>query len=200
MKTLKLQDLFKNNEFLFTYDLQSAYHIVPIFSGAGSDHRQFLGFSWRGKRYVYNVLVFGLSTAGFIFSKLMKCPVRYFRSQGHKLVMFLDDGIGGHADREKAVSLSNHVHRTLINLGFLISESKCVWEPKQSAIWLGHFWDTVLSMIHIPDERISRLEKAIGSLMFQVRVDKLQIVTARFLASVVGQIVSMQHVFEGLVC
>ena len=37
------RELFKNNEFLFTYDLQSAYHIVPIFSGAGSDHRQFLG-------------------------------------------------------------------------------------------------------------------------------------------------------------
>ena len=194
------RELFKNNEFLFTYDLQSAYHIVQIFSDAGSDHRQFLGFSWRGKCYVYNVLVFGLSTAGFIFSKLMRCPVRYFRSQGHKLVMFLDDGIGGHTDREKAVGLSNHVHSTLINLGFLISEAKCEWEPKQTAIWLGHFWDTVLSMIHITDERISRLEKAIGSLMFQVRADKLQIVPARFLASVVGQIVSMQHVFEGLVC
>ena len=67
---------------------------------------------------MYNVLVFGLSTAGFIFSKLMRCPVHYFRSQGHKLVMFLDDGIGGQADRKKAVSLSNHVHSTLINLGF----------------------------------------------------------------------------------
>ena len=149
---------------------------------------------------MYNVLVFGLSTAGFIFSKLMRCPVRYFRSQGHKLVMFLDDGIGGHADREKAVSLSNHVHSTLIELGFLISEAKCVWEPKQSAIWLGHFLDTVSSKIHITDERISRLEKVIDSLMFQMRADKAHIVPARFLASVVGQIVSMQQVFEGLVC
>ena len=30
------RELFKTNEFHFTYDLQSAYHKVPIFSGAGS--------------------------------------------------------------------------------------------------------------------------------------------------------------------
>ena len=109
--------------------------------------------------------------------------------------MFLDDGIGGHADRGKAVSLSSHVHSTLVKLGFLISEAKCNLEPKQTAIWLGHFWDTVSSKIHITDDRISRLEDAIDSLMFHMRADRTQIVWARVLASVVGQIVSKQQVF-----
>ena len=194
------RQLFGNNEFLFTYDLQSAYHIIAIFSGPGADHRQFLGFSWGGKFYVFNVLVFGLNTAGFIFSKLMRCPVRYFRSQGHKLVMFLDDGIGGHVDRETARRLSSQVHETLIKLGFLISEAKCKWEPAQSAVWLGHHWDTISNTIRITDERISRLENAIDSLMFQLKSDGTQILPVRFLASVVGQIVSLQQVLGGLVC
>lgn len=100
------KELFRNHEFLFTYDLKSAYHIIEIFS----QHRQYLGFSWDGHFYVFNVLAFGLATAGFIFSKVMRCPIRYFRSQGHKVVMFLDDGLGGHVEKEAALSLSRHVH------------------------------------------------------------------------------------------
>ena len=34
------RDLFKDHEFLFTYDLQSAYHIISIFD----IHRTYLGF------------------------------------------------------------------------------------------------------------------------------------------------------------
>ena len=33
--------IFKQNSFLFTYDLQGAYHRIDIFS----EHRQYLGFS-----------------------------------------------------------------------------------------------------------------------------------------------------------
>ena len=68
----------------------------------------------------------------------MRCLIRYFRSQGHKVVMFLDDGLGGHTYKDKALHLSSHVHNTLIKFFFffLISE-KCDWDPKQHATWLG---------------------------------------------------------------
>ena len=105
---------------------------------------------------------------------------------------------GGHAEREKAVLLSEHVYKTLINLGFLTSEDKC--EPKQSAIWLGHFCEMVGNKIHMAEKRIVRLENAIDSLLFQMQTEKVWIVPVRFLASVVGQTVSLQQVFEGLVC
>ena len=72
------RQLFKNHAFLFTYDLQYAYHIITIVSDPSSDHRQFLGFSWRGHYYVFNVLVCGLNTAGFIFSKLMSSSIFSF--------------------------------------------------------------------------------------------------------------------------
>lgn len=194
------RELFRNHEYLFTYDLKSAYHIIEIFP----EHRQYLGFSWKDSHgvhyYVFNVLAFGLATAGFIFSKLMRCPIRYFRSQGHKVVMFLDDGLGSHTYRDKALSLSSHVHNTLIKLGFLISEEKCDWDPKQHATWLGYFWDMVLNRIFATEKRIARIENAIDSLFFQLKADRVQIIPVRFLASVVGQIISLQNVLGGLVC
>jgi hypothetical protein len=70
------------------FDLKSAYHIIEIFQ----NHSEYLDFSWEneGERhfYIYNVLPFGISTAGFIFTKLMRIPVRHVRSRGQKLVMF----------------------------------------------------------------------------------------------------------------
>ena len=124
-------------------------YIIEFFS----EHRRYLGFSWADHYYVFNVLAFGLATAGLIFSKVMKCPIRYFRSQGHNVVMFLDDGLGSHVQKETATSLSKHVHSTLIKLGFLISEDKCNWDPRQHAIWLGYFWDMILNKIHVTEER-----------------------------------------------
>ena len=74
------RQLFKNNEFLLRYDLQSAYHIVlPYFQIQAPIIDSSCGFPGEGNEcYVFNVLVFGLHTAGFIFFQVE----RYFRSQG----------------------------------------------------------------------------------------------------------------------
>ena len=91
-------DLFQSGYFFFTFDLKSGYHHVEIFP----DHRQFLGFSWRFdsvvKYLVFSVLPFGLSSAPYIFTKLVRALVCYWRGLGRRVVMFLDDGIGGAPD------------------------------------------------------------------------------------------------------
>jgi hypothetical protein len=50
--------------------LKSGYHHIDIHP----DHQQFLGFSWNfdgvQKYYVFNVLPFGISSAGHIFTKV----------------------------------------------------------------------------------------------------------------------------------
>ena len=80
------KELFRKGDFIFTFDLKSAYHHIDIFE----DHRQYLGFSWeiQGQLhyYVFNVLPFGISTAGFIFSKLIREPVKFLRSKGIRLI------------------------------------------------------------------------------------------------------------------
>ena len=74
--------------------------------------------------YVFCDLAFGIVTAGFIFSKLLRVVVKYLRGQGHKVVMYLDDGIGGHSKYDAALQLSTHVRSTLMEFGFLIGPRK----------------------------------------------------------------------------
>ena len=54
-------------------DLKSGYHHVDIHA----DYWQYLGFSWKGENgvivyYMFRVLLFGLATAPFVFTKLLK--------------------------------------------------------------------------------------------------------------------------------
>jgi hypothetical protein len=61
--------MFDVGDFIFSYDLISAYHHIEIFE----EHQQYLGFVWffEGKiRYfVFAVLPFGISIAGYIFQR-----------------------------------------------------------------------------------------------------------------------------------
>ena len=91
--------MFEKGDLLFTYDLRSAYHHLEIFK----DHKTYLGFSWykrenKIKYYVFNCLPFGISTAGYIFTKVVRCVIKYLRNQGFKVIMYLDDGMGGASD------------------------------------------------------------------------------------------------------
>ena len=43
--------------------------------------------------FVFAVLPFGLSTACYLFTKLLRPLIRYWRGQGLKAILYLDDGI-----------------------------------------------------------------------------------------------------------
>ncbi len=55
-------------KFMYPFDLSAGYHHINIFS----KHQTFLGFSWQKKYYKYTVLPLGISTAGFIFTKVLR--------------------------------------------------------------------------------------------------------------------------------
>ena len=79
---------------MFSFDLKSRYHHIEIVS----EHQTFLGFSWKfhkaeGYQYfVFSVLPFGLFTAPYIFPKYVHPLEKYWRLQGVKIAICLDDG------------------------------------------------------------------------------------------------------------
>ena len=115
------ESLFDRHSFLLTYDLKGEYHHIDIFP----DHRTYLGFSFSEDGqigyYVFNSLPFGIKTAGHIFTKVLKVVVTCLRAQGHKIIMFLDDGIGGHTDYNEAVRSSEHTKQTILSFVFLLA-------------------------------------------------------------------------------
>ena len=101
-----LHSLSKVFEQFFTWDLESGYHYVDIFSG----HQKFLGFSWpfsgKARFFTFRVLTFGLNSACFCFMKLLRPLVKRRRSMGHCCFVYLDDGISGLPERVSAFANS----------------------------------------------------------------------------------------------
>ena len=117
------QDLLGEGYYLYTFDIKSAYHHVEFFQS----HRMYLGFQWfyQGKAtyFVFNVLPFGLSTAPYIFTKLLKLLIGHWRGSGKRICMFLDDGLGGNSSKESATVDAKAVKEDLGQLGFVLSEN-----------------------------------------------------------------------------
>ena len=173
--------LFERGDYLFSFDLKSGYHHVDI----AEIHQKYLGFAWQGSYYVFTVLPFGLSTACYMFTKLLRPLVRYWRRQGIRIVVYLDDGLGAAAGEAKAADVSKIVEMTLEQAGFISNREKSVWQPTQRLQWLGFVIDMSLGQIEVPQEKIARL------LLVLEKVRHSAHVSARQLASVVGKIISM---------
>ena len=165
-------------------------------------HRTFLGFSWQingiTKYFVYNVLPFGISTAGFIFTKLLKVPLKKWRSEGHKVVLFLDDGLGGNGSYNEALISSQFIRQDLIDFGFIIADEKCQWVPSQVIVWMGYVWNSVSGTIQVTNERICRTESLLNELITEV-TDGNVILPVRKIARIIGQLISMQSAVGHLV-
>ena len=77
--------LFEKGDYMFSFDLKSGYHHVDI----AKEHWKYLGFSWESRFYVFTVLPFGLSSACYIFTKLVRPLVRYWRERGLRVIVYL---------------------------------------------------------------------------------------------------------------
>ena len=173
---------------MFKFDLKSGYHHVEIFP----DHRRFLAFSWdfgNGvlKHFQFAVLPFGLSSAPYLFTKLLRPVITSWRCKGIPMENFLDDGLGGGASKMKSKINSLTVHADLLKFGFAVNEEKSISEPVQIITWLGTVLDTNQGFISVTEQRISKLKANIDSVL---KGDSMT-VNARSLATVVGQIISL---------
>ena len=118
--------LLANKGYLFKFDLKNGYRHIDI----SSSHQTYPGFSWNINRstkyFVFSVLHFGLSSAPFVFTKVVRPLVKRWRSHAVKIACFLDDGLGIAYTYQDALSCSNFVKITLINSGFVPNVTKSV--------------------------------------------------------------------------
>ncbi len=177
--------LFEKGDYLFSFDLKSGYHHVDI----RPIHYTYLGFEWGQKFYAFTVLPFGLATACYMFTKLMRPLVRYWRARGLRVVVYLDDSLGAAVGEQSAKDASELVSSTLAGAGFVAHPVKSRWRPTQRLIWLGFVIDTALGQIEVPQEKLT----ALRSMLDEAR--RSECIRARRLASIVGRIISMSLAF-----
>ena len=178
---------------VFSFDLKSAYHHIDICE----EHRKFLSFKWTSsdgvtKCYEFKVLPFGMCSAPYVSTKVLRQLVKYWRGRGHLTLMYLDDGLGGDTSFESTKSLSDAVRQDIVSSGFTPNDDKSVWQPTQKLVFLGALLDFEEGLILIAERRILKLKSTLVSCL-----QKDQIV-ARDLASITGQVISMTCAVENV--
>ena len=80
---------------------------------------------------------FGLAPASQLASKMMARVIRYLRSCGLRLAIYIDDLILLPRSYKESIKQTQLLVDTLHNLGFSIHPDKCFVTPSQSAEFLG---------------------------------------------------------------
>jgi hypothetical protein len=176
---------FGKGTFFTKFDLKSGYHHLDIFP----EHQRFLGFSWPSSSgetcfYMFTVLPFGLSSAPYIFTKLIRPLTQHWRAQAIHITIFLDDGVDIEDSLQTAQEHAATVRHDLAASGFVPNDQKSVWKPTPIICWLGLQWNGVLGTIAISPTRIATLLTDLNAILNTARV------SARTLARVVGRIIS----------
>ena len=176
--------LVKKGDYMFSFDLKSGYHHVDIREG----FQKYLGFSWatggKQKYYVFTVLPFGLSSACYMFTKLLRPIVRYWRANGLRIVVYLDDGIGLEQQHEAAAA-SKFVQDTLHRCGLVANVTKSQWEPTSRLQWLGFDLNIAEGTIRVPEQKVSQLK------VLLIELKQQKFAKARMIAKVTGKLISM---------
>ena len=196
-QSVKYEDLrtalvfLKRQGFMFQFDLKSGYHHISILP----DHQKYLGFSWEfeGKLsfFKFTVLPFGLSSAPYVFTKVVRPLVKKWRSEGKDIVVFLDDGLGYADSFQKANQHSAEVKSDLINAGFVPNVQKSIWNPVSETEWLGFVINLKDGLLILPERRISSIKESIRHILNSAtQSGRLAMIDVRALASATGKIIS----------
>ena len=197
MEDLKnVKEVLCKNDFMFTFDLKSGYHHLDIYP----EHQTYLGFAWKTgdvlTYYVFTVLPFGLSTAPYIFTKLLIPIKKKWRSEGISNFIFIDDGWVKSESLDSALAVSKRVKDDLSSAGFLPNDEKSVWFPSQSVEWLG---TVINSTSGVFSPSLRRIEKILNSIRCLNASSSNRSFHVKAVASLVGQIISLLFCFGNIV-
>ena len=178
-----LADIADKGDYAVSYDLTSGYYHV----GLHPSSRTFVGFQWKGKYFVYNCLPFGLATAPWVFSKVMRELVMYWRGAGVKVLPYLDDFLFMKQGQQACSRMARRIEQDFFSAGLQVNVSKSCRSPCHKLRHLGFDVDLLEGKFRVPADRWEALQASVSAIL-AVRGGRVQ---ARRLASLVGTVISM---------
>ena len=144
-------------DWLVKLDLKDAYLSVPIHVS----HQKFLRFRWESKEWQFQALPFGLSSAPYIFTKVMKPVVATMRQLGIRLILYLDDMLIMDQDKNRVERQLATAVELLISLGFITNLKKSVTVPTQEIQFLVFSLDSQAMKIALPQSKLHSLTRTV---------------------------------------
>lgn len=138
--------LISKYDYMTNIDLKEAYFFIPIHLSS----RKFLRFKFKNQTYEFQCLPFGLSSAPYVFTKLMRPVTAYLRNRGHLMVIYLDDILSIDSTYKSCSKKANEIITLLENLGFMINYAKSDIKPSQRKVFLGFEIDSQEMALKLP--------------------------------------------------
>lgn len=189
------EQVIQPGSWFFNWDFTSGYHHVAI----NPVQYKYLGFSfnWPGKGqrfFEFTQLPFGLNSACYVFTKLTRPLIKYWRSQALNVFIYIDDGLSVCRGRAQALHASAQVRLDIERAGFVVNEEKSNWVPSRRVQWLGFTVDSEVSKYYVSEDKLEVFKADCGKLLGAEGS-----VTARGLAKFVGKAASMERALGPIV-
>ncbi|XP_011883838.1 PREDICTED: uncharacterized protein LOC105570987 [Vollenhovia emeryi] len=137
------------------------------------------------KLYEFVALPFGLSTAPYIFTKILKPVAAFLRGKGFLSIIYLDDFLLLGDSVGECVSNVRVTLRLLKSLGFIVNHDKSDLAPSQFKKFLGFIFNSREMSIELPeDKRLANLQRI-------KKFSKMKSCKIRQFASLIGSLISI---------
>ena len=128
--TRTIRESILPGEWAVSIDLRDAYLHVPIHPSS----RKALRFLFEGRAYQFRVLPFGLSTAPFVFTKLMVTVAAAIRKAGSPVIQYFDDWLLHQLRRSVLMNNLTLAWEIIQNVGLIPNRDKSDLVPSQTCL------------------------------------------------------------------
>ena len=132
-----------------------------------------------GRYYVANVLILGICDAVYAFTRLVRLIVRYLRSRGVNVLVYIDNFFISHNSKQLAIKSRNFLIFTLTRCSWLLSVPK--HEPvAQLKVFLGLTINSLTMQFEVPNSKLTQFFELLQ------QVKSLAFLPVRLLARFLG--------------
>ena len=176
-----VQQLIRRNDLITKIDLSDFYMHFLI----GKADRRYMRFMWEGRKFECTGMPFGLAPAPRLATKMMAPVIRYLRSCGLRVAIYIDDLILLSRSYKESIAHTQLLVDTLHNLGFGIHPDKAQVIPSRSAEFLGTQVNTRKMQFRVPRDKIRSTRRGIRAVFLANDLGNL---TVRKFCSLLGKL------------
>jgi hypothetical protein len=185
-----VQKLMMQNDWLVSLDLKSAFNHLLVSDAM----RPFLCFEYDHVCYAYRAMPFGAKHSPRLFTEALGYAITYIRTHWSiRLVVYMDDILIMHQDRQVLELATWQIAAYLQYLGWTLSLEKCEFMPVQQIRFLGWWWDSRSLTLQMTPEMQSALSRLVRhTLQLAERNARM---SSRALASLIGSLTFLRAQF-----
>ena len=152
-------------------DIKDAFWSVLI----ATFFRRYFCFWVNGTMWMFLRMPFGLTTAPWVFTRLMRVIKKFLRKRGVLVNSFIDDFIVWASTRAQVLVHLDWTKRVLMWLGFKINVKKTSESPVQSLVYLGVQLDLKSLTLSLPLEKIAKLKGLCNATLSKQQVSRVDL-------------------------